>query len=118
MSETLTVDTTPQTETLGESLTADEQDSLAVGEQLIEQQEQLLAGKYKDAEALEKAYVELSKKLGEDGQDENTEVEAEASEEAEETTEESPVVSLILSLKQLRLSRRRGECRSRGSRYH
>ena len=55
MAETLTVDTTPQTETLGESLTADEQDSLAVGEQLVEQQEQLLAGKYKDAEALEKA---------------------------------------------------------------
>ena len=85
MSETLTVDTTPQTETLGESLTADEQDSLAVGEQLIEQQEQLLAGKYKDAEALEKAYVELSKKLGE-----KSEADTEETKEESETVDEKP----------------------------
>ena len=65
MAETLTVDTTPQTETLGDNLTPDEQASLKVGEEMMNQQEQLLAGKYKDAEALEKAYVELSKKLGE-----------------------------------------------------
>ena len=64
MAETLTVDTTPQTETITENLTQDEQDSLAVGEKLVEQQEQLLAGKYKDAAELEKAYVELQKKLG------------------------------------------------------
>ena len=61
---TFTVDTTPQTETLTDDLTADEQDSLAVGEKIVEQQEQLLAGKYKDASELEKAYVELQKKLG------------------------------------------------------
>ena len=52
MAETLTVDTTPQTETITENLTQDEQDSLAVGEKLVEQQEQLLAGKYKDAAEL------------------------------------------------------------------
>lgn len=43
---------------------ADEQESLAVGEQLEEQNQQLLAGKYKDAEDLEKAYLELQSKLG------------------------------------------------------
>ena len=52
---TFTVDTTTQTETLSDNLTADEQDSLAVGEKIVEQQEQLLAGKYKDASELEKA---------------------------------------------------------------
>ena len=61
MAETLTVNDTPQQE----NLTAEEQDSLQVGEQMAEQQEQLLAGKYKNAEELEQAYVELQKKLGE-----------------------------------------------------
>ena len=62
--QTFTVDTTPQTETMSDNLTADEQDSLAVGEKLVAEQEGLLAGKYKDAAELEKAYVELQKKLG------------------------------------------------------
>ena len=103
MAETLTVDTTPQTETLGESLTADEQDSLAVGEQLVEQQEQLLAGKYKDAEELEKAYVELSKKLGEKSDADTAEPEAEIEKVEEESTEKetpkdiSPAAELITS---------------------
>ena len=64
MAETLTVDTTPQTETLPDNLTPDEQDSLAVGEKMVAEQEQLLAGKYKDAQELEKAYMELQSKLG------------------------------------------------------
>tara|TARA_B100001250_G_C19762352_1_gene773093 strand:+ start:829 stop:1587 length:759 start_codon:yes stop_codon:yes gene_type:complete len=55
MAETLTVDTSPNTEVL----TPDEQDSLEVGEALQAQQENLLAGKYKDARELEKAYIEL-----------------------------------------------------------
>ena len=53
----------PNESTPGE-LSADEQESLAVGEQLEQQQEQLLAGKFKDAEDLEKAYIELQGKLG------------------------------------------------------
>ena len=69
MAETLTYNTTPDTETLSSDLTPDEQDSLKVGEEIVQQQEQLLAGKYKDAEALEKAYVELSKKLGENSEE-------------------------------------------------
>ena len=53
MTDTLTYDST---EADAPELTTDEQDSLEVGEQLAEQQEQLLAGKYKNAEELEKAY--------------------------------------------------------------
>ena len=45
-------------------LNAEEQEALAVGEQLAEQQNQLLAGKFKDAEDLEQGYIELQKKLG------------------------------------------------------
>ena len=41
-----------------------EQEALAIGEQLQQQEQQLLAGKFKDAEELEKAYVELQGKLG------------------------------------------------------
>ena len=58
---TLTYNPSEQAE--GE-LTTDEQESLEVGEKLAEQQEQLLAGKFKDAEELEKGYIELQKKLG------------------------------------------------------
>ena len=103
MADTLTIDPTPTAEVMGTpegvELTADEQESLAVGEKMVEQQEQLLAGKYKDAEALEKAYIELQTKLGDDGKAENkTEAEKEEvlPEESEESSEESsPAVALI-----------------------
>ena len=90
MSETLTVNDTPQQE----GLTAEEQDSLQVGEQMAEQQEQLLAGKYKNAEELEQAYVELQKKLGDndgvsqEGQ-ETQEVEAKEETEKPEFTDDA-----------------------------
>ena len=70
MAETLTVDTTPQTETMPDNLTPEEQDSLALGEKMAQDQEQLLAGKYKNAEELEKAYMELQTKLGEQNKEE------------------------------------------------
>ena len=82
---TFTVDTTTQTETMSDNLTADEQDSLAVGEKLVGEQEQLLAGKYKDAQELEKAYVELQKKLGSNEPQEDVE-QTSATEETEETS--------------------------------
>ena len=93
MSETLTIDTNPQTETATDSienLTPDEQESLAVGEELQNQQDELLAGKYKDAQELEKAYVELEKKLGK----ENPETEEDSQEppEAKEKTPESNIL--------------------------
>ena len=59
---TLTYDPTEQAE--GE-LSAEEQESLEVGEKLAEQQDQMLAGKFKNAEDLEQGYIELQKKLGE-----------------------------------------------------
>ena len=84
--QTFTVDTTPQTETLTDNLTSDEQDSLAVGEKLVEEQEQLLAGKYKDAQELEKAYVELQKKLGSNDEPSENVEQTSATEETEETS--------------------------------
>ena len=91
MSETSTIRTAPETETQPQALTPDEQDSLAVGEALVTEQESLLAGKYKNAQELEKAYVELQKKLG-DNKDAGVQESEETAEEevaAEETTEET-----------------------------
>ena len=59
---TLTYDPTEQAE--GE-LSTEEKESLEVGEKLAEQQNEMLAGKFKTAEDLEKGYIELQKKLGE-----------------------------------------------------
>ena len=95
MAETFTVDTTPQTETLSDNLTADEQESLAVGEKMVEQQEQLLAGKYKDAQELEKAYVELQKKLGSNDEPKEDVEKTSATEDETEETSLSDGASLI-----------------------
>ena len=95
MAETLTVNTDAPTETATdtvENLTPEEQDSLAVGTEIQEQQEQLFAGKYKSAEELEKAYGELQKKLGDQGTEDSGEVgdtQDTAEVESEETTEET-----------------------------
>ena len=81
---TLTYNPSEQAE--GE-LTTEEQESLEVGEKLAEQQEQLLAGKYKNAEELEQGYIELQKKLG--SSEEKTEEEVtEAKEEVKEEKKE------------------------------
>ena len=66
MGETITYDAATDTVSTEGSLTADEQDSLQVGEQMIAEQEGLLAGKYKSPKDLEKAYLELQKKQGEE----------------------------------------------------
>jgi len=92
MAETLTYDAGTDTVTDGEgnNLTPAEQESLAVGEELVAQQEGLLAGKYKDAAELEKAYVELQSKLGEKGNKDNestNETEVQESEEVQEEEE-------------------------------
>ena len=96
MAETLSYDNAPDADVL----TEEEQDSLKVGEELVAEQEGLLAGKYKSAEELESAYLSLQKKLG---KQEDEEVDYESSdegyEEDEETDEEvssyAPAVSLI-----------------------
>jgi hypothetical protein len=64
-------------------LNADEQESLQVGEELEAQHEQMLAGKYKNAEELESAYLELQKKLGADGEEPEEQVEEEQLEETD-----------------------------------
>ena len=109
MAETLTYDAGTDTVTDGEgnNLTPAEQESLAIGEELVAQQEGLLAGKYKDAAELEKAYVELQKKFGEESNKDSgetgntegdTEVESsEKTEEEEEAPEISPAAELITS---------------------
>ena len=72
--QTFTVtDQKPETEVLSE----EEQDSLAVGEKLVTEQEGLLAGKYKSAQELEKAYKELEAKLGDKPEQAEPEPEAE-----------------------------------------
>ena len=106
MAETLTYDagTDTVTDSTGENLTPAEQDSLQVGEELVAEQESLLAGKYKTAEDLEKAYKELESKLGQDGKEEAPEAQAESESEEvlqetseEKSTEASPAAELITS---------------------
>jgi len=97
MAETFSYDNTPDAEVL----TAEEQNSLEVGEELVAQQEQLLAGKYKSAEELESAYLSLQKKLGQTEEDEEVDYEStdEGYEEEEgsdeEVSEYAPAVNLI-----------------------
>jgi len=69
-------------------LTTEEQESLEVGEKLAEQQEQMLAGKFKNAEDLEQGYIELQKKLGEPNEETAEPEQPEAKEEKEDTTED------------------------------
>ena len=103
MAETLTYDAGTDTVTTSENLTEAEQESLAVGEEMEAQQEQLLAGKYKNAEDLEKAYVELQKKLGGEGTEDSEPTRdsdvsddgEKTSEEKEETKEDSPALALV-----------------------
>ena len=66
-----------------ESQEADIADSLRIGEELEAAHDQRLAGKYKNAEELEKAYLELQSKLGERSE-EPAEPEAEEPEQQEE----------------------------------
>ena len=86
MAETLTMEPNVEKTSI-ENLSAEEQDSLKVGEQMQEAQDNLLAGKYKNAEELEKGYLELQQKLNtkqeEPAQEEEVEEEESTAEEAE-----------------------------------
>jgi len=89
---TLTYDSSEAKE---EEFTEQEQENIKVGEALEEQQNQLLAGKFKDAEDLESAYIELQKKLGEpkgeveEKEEPTQELEIEKEEEKTEETDVS-----------------------------
>jgi len=68
-------------------LSADEQESLEIGERLAQEEQQLLAGKYKSAEELEKGYLELQKRLS--GKEEDSEPQEEEEEKETEPEEVS-----------------------------
>jgi membrane-associated HD superfamily phosphohydrolase len=82
MANLITID---PTESGDEEFTPDELESLEVGEQLAQENQELLAGKYRDAAELEQAYLELQKKLGQ--RDEEPEQVAEEEETEEEEIE-------------------------------
>jgi hypothetical protein len=78
-------------------LNADEQESLAIAEANQAENEQLFAGKFKDTQSLEQAYLELQRKLGEPKEDVRNEErveETEAPEEVEKESEDSPQETL------------------------
>jgi len=94
MSETLTMNETPADQP---ELNADEQESLAIAEANQAENEQLFAGKFKDTQSLEQAYLELQRKLGEPKEDVRNEErveETETPEEVEEEAEDSPQQTL------------------------
>ena len=72
-----------------------EQEALAIGEAAAKEQEAAYAGKFKDAQELEKAYIELQKKLGESNEPQETEGMQREEEPASEEVEQSPAVALI-----------------------
>jgi hypothetical protein len=74
---TLTYDPTPADQP---EFNEEETAALELGEQLEQEQSQLLAGKYQDAEELEKAYLELQQKMG-GGEQQQQEEEVEEEEE-------------------------------------
>ena len=81
MAEALSMREEPKVE-----LTPDEQESLAIGEEMAAQQENLLAGKYKNAQELEKAYKELESKIGVQNPPDQESVESKEPEVKEEKT--------------------------------
>ena len=94
MAETFTMNETPSNP---EILNSDEQESLAIAESLEQGEQPLLAGKFKDTQALEQAYVELQKKLGEPRDEvpapEDEGEPAETEPETEETDDDSEGLS-------------------------
>lgn len=96
MAEILSYDATPDAEVMS-SIESDEADSLAIGEELMAQHEGMLAGKYKNAQDLEKAYMELEKKLGGNSREESEE-EPDDEEPVEEESRDYEDFSGLLSL--------------------
>jgi len=77
-------------------LSAEELDSLEVGERLAEQEEQLLAGKYRSAEELERGYLELQKRLSGKQEEVEQPEEGEQPNEEEEQSEEMDLYDIIM----------------------
>ena len=92
---TLTYDPTPADQP---EFNEAEQEAIAIGEAAAQEENAAYAGKFKDAEELEKAYIELQKKLGEtNGEEELRDEES----STEEEVEVSPAAELITEASQM-----------------
>ena len=87
MAETIRYDTSDDP-VAAQSIAEKEAESLKIGEELMAKQEKMLAGKYKNPEDLEAAYLELQKKLG---QSESTQETVEPDSEYEMYTDDGAV---------------------------
>ena len=87
---TITYDSTPADQP---EFSEEELESIKVGEQLQQEQESLLAGKYENAEELEKAYLELQGEFSKG----NREPEEQTEEEGEVEEVENDFVSRLLA---------------------
>ena len=99
MAETLTFEQTPEVTSI-DNLSAEEQNSLEVGEAMQEAEDNRLAGKYENAQELEKAYLELEKKLGEKSgevseEPSSDEPQAEKESDTEEKTEDKSESTIL-----------------------
>ena len=87
---------------------SEEMDSLQVGEQLEQAEQQMLAGKYANAEELERAYLSLQQKLGERGEPTEDDASEAEYDEGEEYYDDSEYTDTDL-LTELREEWDRGE---------
>ena len=94
---TLTYDPTPADQP---EFSEEELDSLQRGEAMQGEEQQLLAGKYTNAEELEKAYIELQQKLGGKEEEDSTPSSVEEETEEEEEVEVSAGEVLITDASQ------------------
>jgi len=93
---TLTYDPTPADQP---ELNEAEVEALARGEAQAAEENKMLAGKYESAEELEKAYIELQKKLGENNGEERVRDQASSEEvkQEEPQAEVDPLIELLQS---------------------
>ena len=90
--QTLSMEPVTNTENAGsvDDLSTEEKDSLLIGEDMERQQETKLAGKYENAQELEKAYQELERKLGEKSEPVSEKEESEIETEEEKSNDYEP----------------------------
>ena len=90
--QTLSMEPVVNTENAGsvDELSTEEKDSLLIGEDMERQQNTLLAGKYQNAQELEKAYNELERKLGEKSEPVSEEKESEIETKEEPSNDYEP----------------------------
>lgn len=91
----LTYDPTPADQP---ELNEAEQEALAIGERQAQEENRMLAGKYESAEELEKAYIELQKKLGESNDGLREETQQQQGRREEEVEEQQPEADPLVDL--------------------